>query len=368
MIKDRLDYFALAYESPNFSVAASKVPMSPQGFSKSINGLERDLGVTLFEQDEAGRRQPTAYADELYTYAKRAQAERALLQHRFDAIAEKHSEHIRLVASLGIIGMLGSHFIRDFEERHPGTVVTVTEVPDATCDRLLRDGSFEIALTIQPTGSDLRTTVLYETQTAIWLRDDHPLANRETLLVRDLSGESLATPGNFFKCRHAVKTYFLREGLPMPQFTDFSEIFWIYDFVQRGNGIGFSVPHLCKLPVFNQDPHIVSRLLPEIPWAFGVSFLENYQPSEIESQFIAYLASKAAKLPDGLGQIAATERDKTINFATRQPTLAKEGAHPVASFEQKFGVSASSIIDERKTYDDLRYDALVGRMRERGTL
>ena len=303
MIKDRLDYFALAYESPNFSVAASKVPMSPQGFSKSINGLERDLGVTLFEQDEAGKRQPTAYADELYTYAKHVQAERALLQHRFDAIASEHSERIRIVASLGIIGMLGPNFVREFEKRHPNVVVSITEVPDATCDRLLRDGSYEIALTIQPTGSDICTTTLYETCTEVWARDDHPLASREALSIRDLSGERLATPGNFFKCRRAVKDYFEKTSLPMPKFTDFSEIFWIYDFVQRGNGLGFTVPHLSKLPVFSQDPRIVAKPLPEIPWAFGVSFLEKYQPSEIELQFIEHLALRAAKLQNTIAAL-----------------------------------------------------------------
>lgn len=32
MQNDRLDYFILAYESPNFSAAAARIPMSPQGF------------------------------------------------------------------------------------------------------------------------------------------------------------------------------------------------------------------------------------------------------------------------------------------------------------------------------------------------
>ena len=87
MLQDRCDYFILAYESPSFSAAAAKVPMSPQGFTKAIRNMERELGVSLFTMDEDGSRVATPYAHEFYEYAKRVRAERNLLSAAFDRIA-----------------------------------------------------------------------------------------------------------------------------------------------------------------------------------------------------------------------------------------------------------------------------------------
>ncbi|MFQ8868767.1 MAG: LysR family transcriptional regulator, partial [Eggerthella lenta] len=87
MMQDKYDYFMLAYDSPSFSAAAGKVPMSPQGFAKAIRNLERELGVPLFAVDEDGTRRATPYADELYEYAKRMRAERNLLASAFERIS-----------------------------------------------------------------------------------------------------------------------------------------------------------------------------------------------------------------------------------------------------------------------------------------
>ena len=43
---EQLNYFELAYEERNFSAAARRVPCSPQGLTKAIHALEKELGVT----------------------------------------------------------------------------------------------------------------------------------------------------------------------------------------------------------------------------------------------------------------------------------------------------------------------------------
>lgn len=102
MLQDRCDYFILAYESPSFSAAAAKVPMSPQGFTKAIRSMERELGVSLFTMDEDGSRVATPYAHEFYEYAKRVRAERNLLAAAFDRIASSGYVELRIACSLGI--------------------------------------------------------------------------------------------------------------------------------------------------------------------------------------------------------------------------------------------------------------------------
>ena len=79
MQNDKCDYFILAYDSPSFSAAAARIPMTPQGFTKAIHNLERELGVPLFTSSEDGTRRPSPYAGAIYESAKHPQAGRNLL-------------------------------------------------------------------------------------------------------------------------------------------------------------------------------------------------------------------------------------------------------------------------------------------------
>ena len=70
MNSEQLKYFELTYQERNYSAAARMVPVSPQGLTKAIRALEKELGVTLFEPDSNGMPQPTPYAQELYEFTE----------------------------------------------------------------------------------------------------------------------------------------------------------------------------------------------------------------------------------------------------------------------------------------------------------
>ncbi len=287
MNKDRYDYFVLAYDSPNFSAAAAKVPMTPQGFTKTIRALEAELGVPLFEVDKDGRRRPTAYADELYEFATHMQAERNLLQTRFDRIADQDIVTIDVVASLGLVGMFGSKFFRRYAEDHPGQRVHVVEVPDTLCDQLLHDGMCDLGLVITPIAPDLHFTPLFSEPVELWLRDDDPLAAQESVSPADLCGRTLACPGEGFKAPHAITQACTAAGGEAPKLLETSEIFWIYEQVHRGKAVGFTLPHLRKLHAFTGDEHIVTRPLSGMQWTFGIAHLKGHALTEAEDAFIA---------------------------------------------------------------------------------
>lgn len=295
MNMDSYDYFVFAYESPNFSAAASKVPMSPQGFAKAIKAFEKDLGVPLFEQDESGRRKPTEYAEVLYEFAKHVQAERNALRLQFEKIASRQRTNIRLVASLGILGVLGADFVRRFERSHPHAAVIVTEVPDATCDQLLRDGMYDLALTIAPFERTFESQALYRSETELWVHESNPLSRCEHLEASDLAGVRLAAPGDLFKCHAAIENLCDQEGCGMPVFVDLSEIFWIYDYVQNGHGLGFTLPHLSRLSVFRSDARVKSIPLQGLSWTFGASWMQGHKLSAVEKEFVEYLQAHTPK-------------------------------------------------------------------------
>lgn len=296
MLEDRCDYFILAYDSPNFSVAAAKVPMSPQGFAKALRNLERDLGVPLFVLGDDGVRRPTAYADELYEYARHQQAERNLLASAFERIAKSGYAEIRVASALGLPGLLGPNLVSDFKRKHADISLTVSELPDLSCDSVLRDGLYDLGLTILPGDDEFETVPLYTSPVLYWLRRDDPLASCETLRLEDLASRRLALPGREYKCYQSLLSAFERAGLAAPDIVECSELFWIYEFVHRGECLGFCLPHVAHLNVFTCCDDVITRPLEGFTWGFGISYLKGRSLSSRERDFVSFLEKRAASL------------------------------------------------------------------------
>ena len=294
MYSDKCDYFILAYDSPSFSAAAAKVPMSPQGFTKAIHNLERELGVPLFASDSDGTRRPTPYATEFYEYAKHVQTERNLLESAFERISSSGYAEIRVASALGIPGLLGPEFPHGFAVDCPDASVALNELPDSLCEAVVRDGLYDLALTISPAGEDFTTQEIYSSPVLYWVRRDDPLAEQDSISIRDLAGRRIATPGREFKCFQQLRLRFEEEGLDQPNVVEHSEIFWIYEFVLHAGGVGFTLPHLAKLEVFSANSDIVALPVEGLTWGFGVSHLSSRSLCQREKDFIAYVANCAA--------------------------------------------------------------------------
>lgn len=301
MLKDRIDYFEYAYASPNFSEAAAKVPMSPQGFTKAIAGLEKELGVQLFVKDAAGRRTPTAYADAFHAYAQRVLSERTKLQRTFDDISRAETVELNVGASVGVMGLLGD-VANGFRKVEPKVVLTVEEIPDLRADQLLEAGGCDVALTLAPYPAHAVTRQLFTCDVLLWVRADDELAARESLTVDDIADRRLITPGSEFKCYHSLMKMFADRGISAPEVLERAEIFWIYDAVLQGKGVGFTLPHLANLEMFSKSDQVVTVPLEGASWSFGISYPEGHEPNEYEAAFIDYVAQRANRVSQRLAQ------------------------------------------------------------------
>ncbi len=292
MDKDRIDYFVYAYESKSFSSAAAKVPMSSQGFTKAIRNLERDLKVTLFYVDNDGVRKPTAYADEYYQYAKQVQIEREKLQHSFDAIAFSDREELRIGCSLGILGILGDLTI-DFKTIRPDVKLIVSEASDSVIDLSLHEGVFDLALTMGPYPPDFVTVPLYASPVHMWIHENNPLSKKLKLEAEDVVNQRIAMPGREFKCYLKMVDYLTSKGCEHQiNIAEYSEIFWIYEFVLKQRGIGFTLPHLTSLDTFSRDNTIKAIPFDDMSWEFGISYLRNHKLTETEQDFITFVQKR----------------------------------------------------------------------------
>lgn len=296
MFEDRIDYFVLAYESPNFSAAATRIPMSPQGFSKAIRNLEKELGVTLFVTDAAGQRTPTPYAERLYDYATNIRRERAALMRSFDEISDKGAFSFEVPTSLGIVGLIGDCLKESFRERCPEAQLTLIEMPDDDCENFIAQGRYHCGLLVSPARGDLVFHEVYATHLCLWVRSDNPLFAQDSLCFADLSGQAIAMPGHGFKCYQQLIARMDDEGLEPPIIIERSELMWIYEEVARGRALGFSLPYMSSLAAFSCHDDIRPLPLENSRWGFGVVHDKTPAESSYEAVFEQCVADCARLL------------------------------------------------------------------------
>ena len=285
MNTEQMRNFEVAYRTHNFAAAARAIPMSAQGFVKSIRTLEAELGVLLFEQDaQTGAQVPTPYADELLTYVNAVQAQFAVTKRAFERIDAERNGRVRLAASLGIMGLLGSDFMEALEASCPEIHLSYAEMSDRQCDDQLAEESFGIGFTLAPYDSAFETVEVYSTPVCLWVNEKDPLAHKQSVSIGDLDGRILAIPGKEFKCYNNIVSRCRSEGVQPKVVLKSSEMFWLYNFVYENHGLAFSAEHLGRLPFFAGNG-VKCIPLDGIFWRFGISTLPKHRFSDAERRF-----------------------------------------------------------------------------------
>jgi DNA-binding transcriptional LysR family regulator len=184
-----LAYFLAVADEGHFGRAAARLGIAQPGLSKTIQQLERRLGVTLFERTsravaltEAGRvlsREARVALEAVSAAARRTQ--------RAGAREPRLILGMKAGGDAGLLpAILAAH------EREPG-VLPVEVVFGADPAGMLRDGEADAALLYAPpdelAGLDTET-LLTEAPVAV-LPASHPLAERASLQMADLAGENL---------------------------------------------------------------------------------------------------------------------------------------------------------------------------------
>lgn len=297
MNSEQLEYFELVHDLHSYAAAARQIPMSPQGLTKAVKALEKELGVPLFQLDENGAPVPTAYAHEFYEYVEVSKSNRRLLDEAFRRIRGEQHFDIRLGCSLGVMGALGPDFLDGFRALRPDIHIAYWETNDDLCDRGLRDGAYDLALAVTPFAGDLEARELYRCPVYFWINAADPLANKGSMTYADLEGHDVAIPGEGFKCYAGLKRALREQDIPVGHIFEMSEIFHLFEFAASGRGIGFTARHHLELGMFCDTARVKAVPLEGVNWGFGIERLAAHALTEPEVAFWQWCVTYARRLP-----------------------------------------------------------------------
>lgn len=187
----RLEQFVAAMEEPSLSAAAAGLHMSQQALSAALKQLERELGVALFTR--SGRRlAPTPAAQALYDGAPTLlSAARQLAQRARQASALMPAPFV-VGRSPAVTAQEAFALLEPLIAHPDSPSLTVREIfPPAMVDEL-QQGTVDLVVrrgTAIP--DELAGATLAYHPLRIALHRDHPLAQRESLWLADLSSSPI---------------------------------------------------------------------------------------------------------------------------------------------------------------------------------
>ncbi len=285
LVPKELDYFARLFETLNYSLAAKSIPMSYQGFKKSIRLLERNLSVELFAENARGNLTPTAYADKLYEVVCHHRSDVEQLEKEYAELGLDVRPYI-LPAANGAISSLGNTIVDDFHHLHPDIGLDIAEAPDATIDAMLASGECDKAI-VCATDAGVNSIPLVKSDLCIWVNCDDELSRKQAASIEDLAGRDIMLPDKHFKHSGIIVDALQQWGIK-PKSMQFSgSILESFSFALTGKGIGIGMMDAARLLGGAREV----RAVPLEGFTFELSFAykKNYALSKDDHIVLDYL-------------------------------------------------------------------------------
>jgi DNA-binding transcriptional LysR family regulator len=285
----QLEAFRAVMLSGSASRAAEMLDISQPAVSRAIMELERSTSLRLFDR-VLGRLVPTAEGRALYQDVANAFGEIDRLKGSAARIRDFGSGQLR-VASLSSLGTaLVPLALQRFHARLPETRLSYQVQSSSVVRDLVASGQFDLGLVADE--ADLRGVVhepFASYAGAIALLPDHPLADREVIVARDLEGEPFIALANEDTARRKLESVLKAAKASVDIVMETPSSVTVAQLVKAGMGIGLLNP-VVAFGGRTIDPDlVVVPFAPDIHFRKLLLFPPDRQKSKLVREFVKEL-------------------------------------------------------------------------------
>lgn len=291
----QLYYFRKLAELQHYTKAAKELFITQPSLSDSMSSLEKELGITLFKKD--GRNvKLTKYGAEFYEYVNSAlnQLDKGI------AIAKSKAGAVGGVINLGCIPTILGDFmpkaINDYKrEKNPEAAVNIYQGHTLRLLDELKQGKYDLAFCSGTDDRDLEFIPILVQRLVLVVRDDHILATRESVCLKDLVGYPLTTYRESIPIGKIVRAILRKEGI-VASFSYDDEIS-IGGVVTETNQVAIAA----DTPYLKQFDRVKKIRITDIPedsrLVYMVYSKKNYISIAAE-EFAEFMVEREMELPD----------------------------------------------------------------------
>lgn len=247
-----LYYFAAIAECGSIRAASRQLGVAQPVISRSIQDLERELKVVLFERSKKGVAL-TGAGRVFLTRVTRATGELRRAQDELDQLRGETRGSLAVGLSMVTQITLMSEALQQFRLRYPGVTV---EIIDSVFPRIvasLVDGStdFYIGPVVDHVPAELNVQTVLTPKRLVFCRKGHPLAASGSL--SDLVDAEWMTSSITARVEDEIGPIFLKYGLPQPKLVVHAHAGLTYILALASSDLLMALPDLwTRFPLWGQ--------------------------------------------------------------------------------------------------------------------
>ena len=240
-----LNLYRIFYEVTKYSsisVAAKSMYLSQPAISKSIKNLETELGITLFDRALNGI-VLTEKGKELFTYVEEAFNSIRLAEKKM--LENKNLEKGTL--AIGIRSHIASFYLVDkvieFHNKYPKIEITIINRPSNELLKLLNNNRIDFIIDISSYKDELDSYDVKDLSDLehcfVTLNNENILPDKTEYTLSDLKNVPLILPVNHSSHRKILNQFAKDNNIRFQNVLSVETSELIYDFVKRGEGVGY---------------------------------------------------------------------------------------------------------------------------------
>lgn len=196
-----LKRFEIVYETRSITAAAKKLFITPQGLSRSIQELERELSAVLFERTQRGV-MPTAAASLLYEHTQELLPRFEAMKRELAHMGENRAR-LRIGAAYGVFNVVSFQTLLDFAAGRPGLDLEYGEYSNQEVIEMLLDSRLDFGLIVGDWKEPYAVTLqVGSCPVCLLVYRGHPLYGKKKVTIDMLREEALITMSEKFRLFH----------------------------------------------------------------------------------------------------------------------------------------------------------------------
>lgn len=265
----QLTYFSKVYECGSFLKASQTLYISQQALSRTLAVLEQELGKPLFYRSHSGVT-PTPLGIELYCSCQSVLQEMVCLEKHMKEFTRQNCGLLKIGVAAGSRYFNAKSVWHDFEEAHPGFILSVEEYTYKKSLELFESKELDVLIF-----SDYAAPAKYQSfslktlERMLLLPKDHPLFKKGKAQLSDLCEESLVLSINDFAYEKLCTLCSEHNSRPS-EILRVSDTLYMYETCNLDRCIGITINRYFSDIFLNQFPNL--GIMP---------FAENFFPYEI---------------------------------------------------------------------------------------
>lgn len=289
----QLYYFRKLAQLQHYTKAAKELYITQPSLSDSISSLEQELGLSLF-QKEGRNVKLTKYGKEFYEYVDAALNE----LDKGIAVAKSKSGLLGGVIDLGCIPTILGDYVPSvltrYREIYPKVSFNIYQGHTLRLLDELKKGTYDVAFCSKTEDTELEFIPILAQRLILVVRADHPLAQKESVMLEELTDYSLTTYRETIPIGKIVRSILRNKGV---------EASFSYDDEISIGGVVMATNQAAiaaDTPYLSQFGYIKKIIISDIPedtrLVYMVYSKKNYMTKATED-FMEFLVKHARQLP-----------------------------------------------------------------------